>query len=105
VQILRTCEEKAFAVIAMVFMPDHLHMLVEGTRADCEFRSFMRLLRQRTAIAGKQALGKKIWDDGYYERVLRDADDALGVVRYIRQNPVVAGLASTPDGYPYLWAV
>jgi putative transposase len=50
-QILRTCREKQFSILAYVFMPDHLHLLIEGLEDECAFRPVMTLMRQRTALA------------------------------------------------------
>jgi len=52
---------------------------------------------QRLSGAGHGAL----WQEGYYERVLRVSEDARWVARYIMGNPVRAGLAQTPDQYPF----
>ncbi len=102
-QILRTCEERQFALFAYVFMPDHLHMLLEGSSDTAAFRSTMTLLRQRTAIVFKRETGKRLWQDGYYERVLRRDDALLSVAAYIVQNPVRAGLVNDGSDYPYSW--
>jgi REP element-mobilizing transposase RayT len=31
-QILRTCEERGFRILAYAFMDDHLHLLIEGSQ-------------------------------------------------------------------------
>lgn len=102
-QILRTCEERCFNVLAYVFMEEHLHMLVEGECEDAHFVSMMTLLRQRTAIAYRRALNERLWQDGYFERVLRPTDDVVEIIRYIRDNPSKAGLAIERTDYPYLY--
>jgi putative transposase len=103
-QILRTCTELRFAVSAAVYMPNHLHMLVTGLDRQSDFKKCMTLSRARSALAYREAFKDRLWQDGYFERVLRDADDAREVLRYIANNPVDAGLCSNPEAYPYLWA-
>ena len=102
-QILRTCRERQFEVLAYVFMEDHLHLLMRGTSRDSNFKSTMTLLRQRTAVAYRSVRGEQLWQDGYFERVLRQTDDVFGVIRYIRENPANAGLAEERAAYPYVW--
>lgn len=102
-EILRTCKEREFGVLAYVFMEDHLHLLIEGTSGDSDFKSAMTLLRQRTAIAYSQSCGGRLWQDGYFERVLRPSDDAIKIVGYIRANPSSAGLPPKRAESPYLW--
>ena len=81
-------------------MSNHLHALVHGTRVDAHFREFVRLWKQQTGFEWKQQTGEPLWQEGYYERVLRDAETDLWVISYIAANPVRAGLCATPDAYP-----
>jgi hypothetical protein len=46
--------------------------------------------------------GKRLWQDGYFDRVLRDEDATLTVVSYIVLNPVKAGLCRATSDYPLL---
>ena len=73
-------------------MPDHFHGLFESTAPDCDFRKFVSMLKQRAAFAHKQATAQRLWQDGYFDRVLRRDEATLDVVTYILENPVVAGL-------------
>jgi putative transposase len=104
-QIVRTCAERQFRVLAYVFMEDHLHLLMRGTSENSDFKSTMTLLRQRTAITYRRSRGDQLWQDGYFERVLRHTDDVFEVIRYIRENPANAGLAADRREHPYVWWV
>ncbi len=81
-------------------MSNHLHALVHGTRPDANFRAFVHSWKQQTGFQWKQRTGERFWQDGYYERVLRDEEADLWVVSYIAENPLRAGLCQTPDAYP-----
>lgn len=100
-QILRTCRERAFAEIASVYMPDHVHLLGRGMSDDAAFLPFMTLLRQRTAIAYKELASEMLWQEGYFDRVLRLSDDTCVWVEYILQNPVRARLVEHPEDFPF----
>ena len=100
-EFLRTADECGFAVIAYCFMPDHVHALVEGLRDDSDLRAFGKLARQRLTIALKKIIGGPVWQDGYYERTLREEEATLDVVAYILQNPVRRGLVSHPLEYKF----
>jgi len=101
-QIERTSEEDQFAVLAYCFMPDHLHLVVEGRAETSDLRRFVRIAKQRTAFVFRTKLGIPfLWQEGYYERVLRSDEATEIVVRYVFDNPVRAGLAQTPWEYPY----
>ena len=102
-QILRTCSDRGFEELAAVFMPDHLHLLLKGTNASSAFLPFMKLMRQRTAMFYRRLTGESLWQDGYFDRVLRRDDDSTAVVRYMLENPVRAGLAGQPEDHPFTY--
>ena len=101
--ILRTCDERCFKVLAYVFMEDHIHLLIEGECEDAHLVPMMTLLRQRTTIAYRRMRNGKLWQDGYYERVLRPSDDAFALIQYIRDNPTAAALPTERAHFPYVW--
>jgi len=41
----------------------------------------------------------EIWQPGFHEGTIRDAADYLSKLRYIQQNPVVAGLVVNPSDW------
>ena len=45
---------------------------------------------------------RPLWQEGYYDRVLREGDDPKQVARYIIENPIRAGLAQSANEYPFL---
>ena len=83
-------------------MPDHAHFLVEGESDQADFRRFVRHAKQHSGAAYALRYGQPLWQEGYYDRVLRRDTDARGVARYILWNPVRAGLCATPAEYPHL---
>jgi putative transposase len=100
-EITRTAAERRFAVLACVFMPDHLHLLVQGQCENAHLRSFAKVVRQRSSLHAREAGIPRLWQDGYYERTLRRGEDCLTVAKYIANNPVRAGLAVQAEAWPY----
>jgi putative transposase len=82
-------------------MPDHMHMLAEGTRSASDLRRFVKLSKQHSGAAYALRHGHPLWQEGYHERVLREEDDSKTIARYILSNPVRAGLVGHPLDYPY----
>ena len=101
-QFRRTATLEAFAILAYCLMPDHAHFLLEGLRESSDFRRFARLAKQRSGGVHARAGKGHLWQEGYYDRVLREHEDIKGIARYILENPVRARLVSTPVEYPYL---
>ena len=101
-QIQRTADAEQFAVLAYCFMPDHVHLVVEGLAETADLRRFVKVLKQRAAFVCRTKHNVPfLWQEGYYERVLRSDEATAVVVRYVFENPVRAGLVKTPWEYPY----
>ena len=101
-QLVRASADHVFSVIAYCYMPDHLHLLVEGCDADASLPEFARTFKQRSSFHWKQRFAAPLWQRSYYEHVLRDEESTVGVVRYILENPLRAGLATRVEEYPYV---
>jgi REP-associated tyrosine transposase len=101
-QFRKTAEEETFELLAYCFMPDHVHLLVEGTAEESDLRRFPKLAKQRAGVKHSRKFGGRLWQEGYYDRVLRDGEDIRDIARYLLNNPVRAGLVETPIDYPHL---
>jgi len=101
-QLSRTADDQRFAVIAYCFMPDHVHLWVEGIHPAADFREFVRIFKQRSSFAWKQRNGTALWQRRYFEHVLRDDEDTIGVAKYILENPVRGNLVERLEDYPFL---
>jgi putative transposase len=98
-QLLSTAARWDVEIVAYCFMPDHLYLLVEGTseRADC--RKYADTFRRTSGFQFRQERESRLWQEGYFDRVLRDEDATLDVVSYIVLNPVKAGLCTDARSY------
>jgi putative transposase len=104
-QILRAALEESVAVITYCFMPDHLHLFVEGLSDAADCRRFICRAKQFSGYHYQRAFGTRLWQRYGYERTLRDSDATISVIRYIVENPVRAGLVVRPDDYPFVGSV
>ena len=89
------------ALIAYCFMPDHLHLLIESQADDSDARRFIKAAKQYSGFLFKKAFGSQLWQRYGYERTLRDEEATLGVVRYIVENPLRAGIVQSVKDYPF----
>ena len=96
----QSARDHSFAVIAYCYMPDHLHLLVEGCAIDSSLTEFARVFKQRSSFHWRESCGKTLWQRSYYEHVLRSDESTISVARYILENPLRAGLATRVDEYP-----
>jgi len=100
-QLLHHASLFEFAVLAYVFMPDHVHVLVEANTEGSDFPAFVKRFKQTTGFKHRQETGQALWQPGYHERVLRDDEATETVVRYILENPIRARLAVGLGEYPF----
>ncbi len=93
--------ELGFAVTAYCFMPDHVHLLVAGTDPQADLPAFVARFKQASGYWYRQQTGRRLWQPGYHDRILREQDDLDEHVRYIVANPVRAGFARAVGDYPF----
>ena len=82
-------------------MPDHAHFLVRGLTEHAHLPPVVRRAKQSTGIRFSRRWSGRLWQEGYYERVLRSDESVENVARYIEANPVRAGLAKTVGEWPF----
>ena len=100
--ILRVASEEQFAVITYCFMPDHLHLLVEGLAENSDCKRFIARFKQYSGFYYKRQFGTRLWQRYGFERVVRDSEHTFVVARYILENPIRAGLVAAIEEYPFV---
>ena len=65
-----------------VIMPNHIHMIILKTNG----KSIVSDIRSFKALVTKK-IGQKIWQDRYYDHIIRDENDYLIRAKYIEDNP------------------
>jgi len=101
-QILRSAAYERMAVLAYCFMPDHLHVLVEGESEDSDCLRFIKRAKQLTGFHYNRDFGERLWQRYGFEHVLRNDEATLSIARYIVENPIRAGLVNRVDEYPFV---
>ena len=97
-----SAERHHFAIVAYCFMPDHLHLLLDGQDDGSDLRASVVLGKQRSGFDFCRRVGGRLWQGSYHDRVLRQEEDTLSVARYILENPVRAGLVRAPADYAFV---
>jgi REP element-mobilizing transposase RayT len=97
----RAQREFNIAVGRYVIMPDHVHLFVRGSQ----------LFRLGPWIGGlKQALAKaagwcrvdgQLWQEGFFDHIVRSDESYSQKWNYVRENPVRAGLVKSAEDWPY----
>jgi putative transposase len=95
-------DQGRFEIHEFVLMPDHFHLLLTPA-PDVSIEKAVQLIKGGFSFRVNRELGSnmEIWQEGFTEHRVKDADDFGRHVTYIRQNPVAAGLAESVNGYVY----
>ena len=102
-QILRAARRHRFAVLAYCFMPDHVHLLVQGLADSASLNRFAHAAKQRGGFAWSRATGgARLWQPSYHDHALRSEETTDAVIRYFLENPIRAGLVERVDEYPFV---
>lgn len=97
-------DRKRIDLDAAVVMPDHAHAVFRIF----ESRSLEAILHSIKSFSSNRinkALGREgsFWMDESFDHVIRNEDECVEKIEYIRQNPVKRGLVSSPGDYRWLY--
>ncbi len=107
-----------YRLFGFVVMPSHYHWVFlpeanwveafvakRGSRnRQCTPReSICHSIQSYTGLRCNQALGQSgpFWQDETYDHYARDEEELMRIIDYIEQNPVVSGLVSKAEDYPW----
>jgi len=85
-----------------VVMPNHLHLILTPTNS-ISLEKAIQLIKGGTSYEIHRVRGKKmqIWQSGFHESRIRDANDYRSKSDYIRLNPVAAKLVERPQDWSF----
>ena len=76
-----------------VFMPDHMHGIISiRKKSDKTLHDMVCAFKSKTSIALNRMQnkpGRKLWQDGFYDRIIRGEIEYFFVTEYILNNPLV----------------
>ena len=81
-----------------VIMPDHVHLFA---RPCCAGEHGLRMWVAWWKRLVARELGMSVWQPGVWDVRMRSAETYAEKREYVRQNPVRAGLALSPDEWSY----
>jgi REP element-mobilizing transposase RayT len=93
--------KRFYELQAWVVMPNHVHVLILPQVALAQITHWVK---GRTARAANLLLGRAgepFWQVESYDHWVRNRKEFDKIVAYIEENPVSAGLAATPEDWPW----
>ena len=107
-EIVRDCllaqHEKLYLLHAFVLMPNHVHLLVQFAPGNA-MSDVVSAWKDSSAHEINRAVGRtgNLWQEDFWDRYIRDLDHYENALRYVRLNPVKAGLVKRVDKWPWIW--
>jgi putative transposase len=94
--------EGHFLLHAFVLMPDHVHLLLTPTH-DITIERAVQLIKGGYSHALGTLIGRKsdVWQRGFTDHRIRDAEDFVHHRNYVHQNPVVGKLVADSSQFRY----
>ena len=100
--ILKNTEEKYECINwAYLFMPAHLHLIMEGMSDRSDLWKMIVLFKQKTGFWLSQNAPEIQWQKDFYDHIHRADDDLKKQIRYILENPLRKKLVSDWKIYPF----
>jgi putative transposase len=95
-------EKGAYLLHSFVLMPDHLHILITPG-SNIALERAVQFIKGGSARRIAQQLNFRfpVWQRGYTDHRIRDAQDYKTHLQYIEQNPVKELLSLSPTDYPW----
>ncbi|WP_414564517.1 MULTISPECIES: REP-associated tyrosine transposase [unclassified Anabaena] len=100
---------KRYQIFVLVVMTNHVHLLIQPLlKSEKDYWSLSSIMNSIKSYSAKQIpkvmnhIGI-VWQNERYDRIVRNEQEFQQFWEYIRQNPVKAGLSSTPEDYPFFW--
>lgn len=96
------CDRLAYRLYGYCLMPDHLHVLLSPAESGVETAKWLDSFKSYTTHQWMK-LGHKppLWQRSAHDHVCRDGETVEGVLRYIVENPVRAGLVQQWKDWPW----
>jgi putative transposase len=92
----------SFEILAWVIMPDHFHFIIN--LQDEDLSSVMQRIKMSFGSVLRKKLGQhsgRIWQNGFWDHIIRDDKDMERHMDYIHFNPVKHGYVDTPFKWPH----
>ena len=102
----RVMEKYPFSIDAMVVLPDHLHCIWTLPPGDADFATRWRLIKtyvtkRMSDYGATHLIRPTVWQQRYWEHVIRDETDFRAHVDYIHYNPVRHGYVRMPADWAW----
>lgn len=99
---------KLFDLLALVVMPDHVHIALNpltDLNGQISIAEIMQAIKSISSHRINKELGHRgtVWQQESFDRALRREEHLDSKIEHMLENPVRAGLVQDPLAYPWMW--
>jgi len=96
-------ERHGWAIGRYIIMPDHVHFFCAAELDAKPLPKFMQLWKQWTSkrTARELKVAGDIWQEEFFDHVLRSSESYDQKWSYVRDNPLRSGLVANSDNWPF----
>ena len=106
IEALRRSAESSQCIVPIYcFMPDHLHVILQGLTDRSDTWRAMVSFKQKSGFWFGRNLPQFCWQKDFYDHVIRSDENLGSQIRYIADNPVRKGLVKMWSDYPFTGAI
>lgn len=91
---------RPFNIAAWVLLPEHLHCIWTLPEGDMDFSKRWGLIKAKFSKELDGQSSTPVWQNRFWEHLIRDDQDLQTHVDYIHYNPVKHGLVESPKEWP-----
>jgi REP element-mobilizing transposase RayT len=103
--LARAVEKYSCLVLIYCFMPDHLHVILQGQDDSADSWRAMVDFKQQSGFWFGRNRPQDGWQKDFYDHIIRADEDLGAQIRYIADNPVRRGLVKMWSEYPFTGAI
>jgi REP element-mobilizing transposase RayT len=90
-----------YYLYAYAVMFDHVHLVLRAIKPRVHLSKIVAVLRSCITSKVRPTIADFAWQRGYYERIVRSADECRETVEYVLANPRRANLVQDREQYPF----
>jgi putative transposase len=96
-------DRHGWAIGRFVIMPDHVHVFCSAELDAKSLPVFMQAWKQWTSkrMARELNFSRPVWQEQFFDHVLRSTEGYSQKWDYVRENPVRAGLVAKIEDWPW----
>ena len=100
---LNAHDRHGWAIGRYVIMPDHVHFFCRAELDATSLAIFMQKWKEWSSkrMTREQKVAGRVWQEEFFDHVLRSSESYSQKWDYVKENPVRAGLVQKSDDWPF----